>query len=215
MRGPDTTRKELVQTWLTTEVHFVLGDLHAKLIEPHKEAIGNHLYRIHKEMLYNYVAARVDAHKEALASVKAFLEKYDVDEDEFSVETGYRLYKRWRDYFEKVSMTNGIETVPNLSWVTERVPMTLNQASQVVKRVDEFIDQGGLKVPKNTRLGIRGYILYTYTDLTLRKLAVQSKRKFQNIHNSINSARSLLEHHPELERWIKYCVATTEVRATP
>lgn len=201
---PVTPWLERHQQVLTTTITI---DIHRHLWErvrqkPHQ--VGYHLYELHKEMMFNWVAGKVTADYPQLYAIRDFLYQYNVEEDDFSEETAYRLWKR----FKESRMTNTPSNVPHLS--SDRlVKLSTDQAFVIAEKIESIIPLYCDFFNMRTVKVIKPYVLYSYTDLTIRQTALELRRKFQNVHRSVQRAEIALKNYPELEEVINYCLIST------
>jgi hypothetical protein len=86
---------EVLSARITLCVHDALA-LHLNKLS-NARAAGATLFRLHKEMLVRYADAvtRTKGKGAARPAIEQWLSLYDVDEDEYSTDTAYKLWQRW------------------------------------------------------------------------------------------------------------------------
>lgn len=198
------------QQALTT---YIKIDVHRHLWEKVRSKpwqVGYHLYNLHKQEFFTYMEGATAAGAEQKASLRKFFEKYGIDEDDFSEETAYRIWKR----FTKNALTVSPSDVPRLSTVG-RVPLDESQALHVGAKAAELAAIYCPHIHHRTLLVIPTYIVYRYTEMTTRQAGAFLGRKFQSVSRSCQFAENALMNYPNLKEVIEYCLANVEPNATP
>lgn len=176
--------------------------------EPHQ--VGYHLYELHKDRMFTWVAGRVADGGEQLAAIREYLDEHGIEEDEFALETSYRLWKR----FKKTRLKNTPANVPLFS--TEfQLSLTLEQAKTIAEKFDCLSQVWCHDVHTQSQWTLRPYILYRYTRLTLEQAALELRREFQSVHRSVQRAEIALKNYPRLTQLLQYCLMTVENDAIP
>ncbi|MEL6140047.1 MAG: hypothetical protein AAFU67_00345 [Bacteroidota bacterium] len=178
----------------------------AKIVKGRSEAVGMYLNDLHKEEMFRYVSTRVEDGFEALGSVARFFDKYNINEDDYSLESAARLFRRWSENYGKIRMKNIQDTVRHISSSWGCVKLSYRQADNVARRVMFFGSQGAIKFDRSMKLAIRSYVLYNFTDETLESLAEKENRKHQNIYRSCKRAFQYMRYNPQLYRWIAFFI---------
>lgn len=82
---------------LNSEIKLILpktyfGQHHAQLFQA-----GFMLYTSHLDMMLKWVEAQTFITGNAWGAIEAFYQKYDIDEDDFSIESAYKRWQRYQD----------------------------------------------------------------------------------------------------------------------
>jgi hypothetical protein len=195
--------QQVLTTTITISIHRHLWERVRQ--EPHQ--VGYHLYELHKEFMFTWVEGKVDADHPQLYAIRDFLHYHHIEEDDFSEETAYRLWKR----FKESRGTNTPSTVPYLSPCL-LVRLSTDQALKVAEKVEMITPVYCRRFHQNSICTLKSYILHKYTDLTVRGTALELNRDFRRVHRSIRRAESALKNYPELKEVIEYCISSVYQR---
>lgn len=82
---------------LTETIEVCIDDATARHIKHHERAVGLRLFRFHQQLICRHAdsAFRIQGKGNIKAAIEAWLSAYGVDEDEYAVETAYKLWQRW------------------------------------------------------------------------------------------------------------------------
>jgi hypothetical protein len=94
---------------LTASISIVVDDTTARHLSRHSVSVGLRLFRYHQQLVCRHAdsANRIQGKGHIKAAIEQWLAAYKVDEDEYAVETAYKLWQRWtwkitennRDFF--------------------------------------------------------------------------------------------------------------------
>lgn len=199
------------QQILTTTIQIQINRHLWEKVKQAPHQIGYHLYELHKDRMFTWVSGRVSSpESEQLGAIRLYLERYRVEEDEFSLDTAYRLWKR----FKEKAVTNTPPNVPFLSSLLS-VKLSPKQALLISEKVDILTDYWCPNLHRSTKKVFKPYFLCRYTDLTIRQAAIHLNRPFQNVGRAAKAGDVAVEIYPQLREVISYSLATLNPQATP
>jgi len=175
---------------------------------------GYHLYELHKDRMFYFVWSQTKLGEKALYALKSFYLEHRIDEDDFSLDTAYRIWKRWKERRENV-LHFTYYTVPN-NVGNHRLPvLTENQAENLYFRLLSMISVGTICFDGRTLRALKTYILYRFTRMRQIDVAEKLNRHRPDISDSTQRVESYLQQNPDLKELIEYLVQTTEPEPTP
>lgn len=192
---------------LSTEITFALTDELAIHISRHAAEIGARLYNWHKQQICLYALAHYRARGSGSirAAIAEWLTIYEVDEDQYSVDTGYKLFQR---YYWELSKKNPRfsgqirrkpgDVLPNkkaprailaqpvrpgVLTDTEAVP-ELAAARFLASAAEVF-----RRLPHRLPMQVRTYMYYSCAELTEREVALKLGLKKSTVHYHLHAIR--------------------------
>lgn len=199
------------QQLLTTSIQISINKHLWEKVRQEPHQVGYHLYELHKDRMFTWVSGRVSGvDKEQLKAIRKYLEMYQVEEDEFGLDTAYRIWKR----FKENRLTNTPPNVPYLS-TGFHVKLSPQQAIMISAKVSDLSEYWCPHLHQSTRKVFKPYFLCRFTDLTIRQAANLLQKKYQSVGRSVKRGDVAVEIYPQLKEIIDYSLLTLEPQATP
>jgi len=219
---------------LSSEVTFHVNDRLAKHLQQYGLAVGLALLKLHKMELCKFAASAVMlGHKGgAKAGVYAWLMRMEITEDEYSLETAYKLWQRfgWKFYSEKnstfLSQMRG-KTAELLAKKQGRVPKpnrhicrrtyTLSEIEidLAAQRFTRAVEQCFSRAPKKLAGQARIYYYITYTNLTHKEVAQRLGIPRPSASHAAKSIRIKAEKNMTLQRLLSAALPDTAPMPAP
>jgi hypothetical protein len=173
--------------------------------------IGFYLYAQDKADMFIFVWARVTAGLPALNALKDYYSTHNIEEDNHSLETAERQWKRFRVEKEKERITNTPQYVPSLLCVL----LSERQAEAIVNRMLAMIDADCIQMDPRYRSAVESWVYTDLTPMTFRQVAKKLDRAVGNVGNSVIRLRAYMKYNQELRTLVAYCLKTTQAKPTP
>lgn len=199
--------------------------LHRKLRAKHRSCfIGEHIHKMLQEKMLTFVEAQVLANLPAQRALKNFLQHHGVQEDDYSLESAYTAWKRYKQKFYPKNSANSAAfwglSVPrkktNVAPHEQPLPMPTEVILQVV--CDFFsspLDEVTGKVDAHPyKRKILAWVLYKYTHLTTRQITRLIPKHFSRISRYIQEINFQAEHYDEVLRDLQCIEAVIEEERT-
>ena len=209
----------------TSSITLNLPDNLADHLQANPWGAAERLYRYCKEKLVWYVFAAEHAHGKGHArpAVRQWLDLYDVDEDEYGVDNGYKLYQRegWK-FLEKNPRFSGQLKGKSASISARKFgrrakfrppPVGLTQseldqqaelaASNCLAAYSARYRRMPVKLPKQVRI----YAYSVVQQLSERDVAQKLKVPKSGVHDALSSLRAKMHRNPTLRAILAECTA--------
>jgi len=196
---------------ITLDIHDAL----AAHIEARWEQVGSHLFRWHKDQMCRHAATVVRLGGYARPALAEWLRLHDVDEEEYSLETAYKLWQRfgWNfsgakkpDFFARTSGKPGAQVGknrrPHPNPVFTVPPRDIEAAAA---RLEETAAACLRAVPKSLR---RHAHLYYYTvaqGLSQRVAAARLGIRRESVRYACRTLRNWSDTDPAFSRMLAAC----------
>jgi hypothetical protein len=165
--GTSNRHLERKQYSLNTTVRLALNKHEYDHAVGKATEIGFYFYGRDKVRIFQFVWSRVTAGLPALHAIYEFYQLHGIEEDDFAVETAERLWKRWRVEKEKDRIYFAPQFVPQNICVL----LSERQASEVVKRIHQFMDSGCIDMDPRYRMAVWCWVLYRLTPMTQKEVS--------------------------------------------
>ena len=209
--GTSNKHLERKQHALNTSIRLQMNNHEADHLAGKLAEVGYYLYQQDKVRIFRFVWSRVTAGLPALQAIYDYYSLHNIEEDDFSIETAERLWKRWRKEKEKERNTATPHVVPSSCSVL----LSERQAENLVERMLIFIDAECIGLDPRYREAVPAWVYADLTPLTFREVATKTKRLKGNVGKSVRRFRAYLPYNHELRKYIAYCLATTKAQPTP
>lgn len=205
-KQPEDAYLERQQEALTSAITFQVNRNLYEHLSPRRSKTGYHLYKLHKEQLFRFVHAQVNAKEKALYAIRTFYQIYQITEDDLAEETAYRLWKKWktRICFSVIPPPQG---GPHISRDCV-VKLTTEQAEGLGERFALLAPyELHFRLPSRFNKHFFYYFLYEFTDLTIMEVAERVGVSHNGIHYGVQAARQWIETVEDIGRLVDYCLA--------
>jgi len=173
--------------------------------------IGFLFYAQDKRLIFQFVLGRVTAGLPALHAIKDYYASNGIEDDDHSIETAERQWKRFMADKKKERVYSTPEFVP------KNIPVLLSvrQAEFLASRLTQVIDEKMVEIDPRLRAAAAAWVLCDLTPLKQKEVAEKLNRSQGHVSRSVARFRSFLEYSPSLRTWVGYLLRSTHARPTP
>jgi hypothetical protein len=219
---------------LSTEVTFQVDDRLAMHLQQYDWQVGSALLKLHKMELCKFAASAVMlGHKGgAKAGLYAWLMRMEITEDEYSLETAYKLWQRfgWKFYSAKSStflaqmrgktadllgQKRGRMPKPNRHICRRTFTLSEIEIELAAHRFSKQVEQCFSRSPKKLEGQARIYYYVTYTKLTHKEVGDRLGIPRRSISNAAKSIRMKAEKNITLHRMLAAALPDVATPPTP
>jgi hypothetical protein len=173
--------------------------------------IGFYLYAQDKADMFIFVWARVTAGLPALNALKDYYYTHNIEEDNHSLETAERQWKRFRVEKGKEVLHSAPQFVPQKATLL----LSERQATAIASRLLLLIEGGAVNMDPRHKSNAQAWIFCELSTYTHQQAAKRLSRKRQSVQRGIQLFKYYLECAPSLRIAIAYCLKTTQAKPTP
>lgn len=213
---------------LTAQVTFAFNDALAERLAAHAAQIGLRIFKYHKPLLCWFVLGyrRAKGKGHAMPSVGDWLALHDVDEDEYSTDSAYKLFQRFGwDFDEKNRLFSGrIKTKPGAEMTAKKRARAkkckpVRALTFSMRDIDVELAVGRFLcayrkcfrfTPNFLPAQARIYAYITMQGLSTREAAKKLSRSQPTIWHSLNSFRERMQRNPTVARLMADAIALPE-----
>lgn len=210
--------KQRQQHSLTASLSVAVHDRLAAQITEHRGAIGYYIFDQHKRRIFREVLAQSEAgnlgRRGARGCLQDILLRYQIEEDDYALDTAERLWKRWRKEREN-RLLNHASSVPRNTTQLYEHQLSETQARRVASRMMGFIDDQVISFDNRSRASLLPYLLYTFTKLKQKEVANKLGVHQQSVDRSCSRMRGLIAQSDDLLLILAYCLKTTKAVPVP
>lgn len=210
---------------LTSCITIAVNPRLAAHLAQHGRIAGIRLFKFHKYMLCRYADAqlRVKGKGHARPAIQEFLNLYGVEEDEYSLESAYKLFQRFGWNFDKknANFSGHFRRNPGVKLSRKKKerarlcqpikPLTIAiKDINVELAIGRFIAAYSRCFRRTPRILLKHARVYTYINmqaLSVREAAEKLGMSRTGVQNSMSSFRSRMRRNPTVARMIEESIA--------
>lgn len=196
---------KLIQMNLTQSIGLKLSRDMARIVRKNGHQIGYALHRFHIEQMMSFVLGRWMDGLEAKNSLYRFYHFYNLEEDDYSIDTAYRKWTRYKSVFPHKKRLEKTELKDNLGrcWVHRRPATNQEMAltiSNALNANPELFIQRDDPILKPTTFGsLYTFVMAEHGQYAKDYLAKVMKVGIRSVNRRIRSFKDLIDTTPTLK----------------
>lgn len=211
---PDDLRSK---TALTRYIELHINDRLAAHLAQYGQIAGIRLFKFHKQLLCRYADAQVRAKGKGHArpAIQEFLYLYGVDEEDYGLETAYKLYQRfcWEIQKKNPRFLERMRRKPGavlFEKKNDRGPAPDISADLVVARFMSSVHHLMKRSHRRLEKQCRAYIYIHVSRMTFRDAAALLDMPIGTVHYSCNAMHRRMLRNPRLTSLLAEALALPE-----
>lgn len=207
------------QYLLTTHIAFEIDDALAAHIARRCHQVGRHLFRWHKDMICRYVDLCLRRGMTARGALVEFNELHGVTEDDFPLETAWKMWQRHnREEARKspvfCTRIRGAAAVKKCEKKPRRrhvkIAFDTERLDLMSARLVDVLTGCLRRVPAKTATHVRCYLYQRYSGLSTAQISRRLHRKPRAFYYSARVVRDWISTDPTFRRLLQQVIALPE-----
>jgi hypothetical protein len=174
--------------------------------------VGYHLHKVYQMEMVNFMEAQRKAGMSATDALRTFMDDHQIEEEDFSMESAYTVWKRKKDFFQEKDTTFRRETDPqkhikNIQHVvnSERgVPYDCREVSNSLctyyNTTMETLCRYDHSRQASAQRKVLCYLLKRDAKMSYRDIALIIESNLGNVCRMVNEVRHHLDHYQDIHR---------------
>jgi len=159
---------------------------------------GLFLYRYHKELMYRFVDRSVKFGQKISEAVADFYNEYNLDDDDFNLETALRTYRRYAKNTEKRYSTGRVSIVRQIcKKETKRIVLNYYNEEVLCPVIEDIALLANLPNSRRIKQNIQLFFYHYYADIRQDLLAKRFNLSTRTVSYNIENIRFMIRNYEQ------------------
>jgi len=174
--------------------------------------VGYHLHKVYHMEMVNFMEAQRKAGMSATEALRNFMEAHRIEEEDFSMESAYTVWKRKKEFFQEKVTTFCTETVPQKH--AEKLPHVVTSARgvpydyrEISRSICTYYNTSMERLRQydqcrqaSAQRKVLAYLLKRDAKMSYRDIALIIESNYSNVAKMVKEVRHHLDHYQDIHR---------------
>lgn len=159
---------------------------------------GLFLYRYHKELMYRFIDRSVKFNQKISEALADFYNEYNLDDDDFNLETALRTYRRYSKNTEKRYSTGRVSIVRHIGKQdSKRIVVNYYSEEVLDPAIDDLANLCNLPNFRRIKQNLNLFFYHYYADIRQDILAKRFRLSTRTVSYNIENVRFMIRNYEQ------------------